>query len=157
MRVRARPESKKRLRAHVSIYGPFSPLYLMNPSQTDVMGGKTTGGVAVTIKGRRERFEHAFVAKMRSGHIGVFQRVKEVERKYFAGSDKNGNKLAHWRLSSFFPRKRRGGIRELFTTTVPQDIDDSNIIRPATEKVMDDVVNATYRAVNKLVKDYGDK
>jgi len=39
------------------------------------MTGKTTGGVSVMIAGQNQRFKGAFVAKMKSGHVGIFERT----------------------------------------------------------------------------------
>lgn len=50
------------------------PLYQYKPSPKSVMTGRTRGGVSAMVVGQRVTFKHAFVAKMKSGHVGVFRR-----------------------------------------------------------------------------------
>ena len=54
-------------RASVRARGGALPLYVFKPTQG-------AGGVTVTIKGKRAFIPHAFLARMPSGHLGVFAR-----------------------------------------------------------------------------------
>lgn len=69
---RATPTSLEAV-LHVS-GGPW-PLYALSPSPR-TRPRRRSKGVTVTIKGRRVKFRSAFVARMKSGHIGVFARGK---------------------------------------------------------------------------------
>lgn len=60
----------------VSFAGYKIPLYRFDVSPT--LPGQRTTVTARTMKGRtKTRFEDAFIARMRSGHIGVFERDKK--------------------------------------------------------------------------------
>jgi len=39
------------------------------------MTGKTKGGVSVMLAGQSQRFKGAFIAELKSGHVGIFERT----------------------------------------------------------------------------------
>ncbi len=58
---------------HVSFSGVKIPLYKFQATpKTPGTGKKVQAGV---MKGSRTEFEHAFIAKMKNEHIGIFERV----------------------------------------------------------------------------------
>ena len=71
----------------------------------------TTRGVTVQVKksGGRKRLKHAFIARMPSGHRGVFTREKGAKRT---------------------------PIGELFSTAVGQYLDDEDVLRPIGASAM---------------------
>lgn len=70
------------------------------------------GGVQVTIKGKRVRIPHAFIARMRSGHVGVFARGSYYPGKVPTptGETKGNFTFGTGRLP----------ISELFSNSLPQ-------------------------------------
>ena len=60
--------------------GSRLPVFSFAPKPFSVMGGKTEGGVSAMLEGQHRQFPHAFIAKMKSGHTGVFQREKGAGR-----------------------------------------------------------------------------
>ena len=44
---------------------------------------ETAHGITVRIAGQTERLEHAFVARMPSGHVGIFERLKKSRLPIF--------------------------------------------------------------------------
>jgi hypothetical protein len=62
--------------AQILLQKSQTPLFRMsNVSPRSIMGGRTQGGVIVAIAGQNKTFKHSFIAKMRSGHKGIFERV----------------------------------------------------------------------------------
>jgi hypothetical protein len=62
--------------ARAILRGKNVPLFkFQSVSPRSVMGGVTKGGVSVMLAGQQHRFSHAFVAKMKSGHTGIFERM----------------------------------------------------------------------------------
>jgi hypothetical protein len=78
------------------------PLYQFRAVPRSVMTGQTTGGVSALLK-KTENFRHAFIARMKSGHTGVFERTAS----------------------------KRNPIDEMFGPSVPQMVDDEDILEPA--------------------------
>lgn len=72
--------------------GARIPLYAFKPSPKDPQVRRRTGGVSYRLPGGRGRVPNAFIARMDSGHIGVFVRKG----------------------------RRRLPIRELFGPSIPQ-------------------------------------
>ena len=70
-RTRVQTASTGNLAGYVSFSGVKIPLYQFNVSH-DGSGKKVRAGLK---KGSQTAFSHAFVAKMKSGHIGIFERV----------------------------------------------------------------------------------
>lgn len=61
--------------AQVIIRGAPVPIYQFSAKPTAPMTGKTRGGVSFRVGSGRAVYRHAFVGKMVSGHVGVFQRT----------------------------------------------------------------------------------
>lgn len=115
--------SVRELAATMTVRGVGFPLYAFSPRQT-----KT--GVSVQVKGRRLIVPHAFIKRMRSGHIGVYARGA-----YGAKSRKlvpNGQTFGRFNFGW-----NRLPINELFTTTPPSAFSN------------DDVTDAMYRRVQE--------
>ncbi len=112
--------SVRELAATMTVRGVGFPLYAFSPRQTKA-------GVSVQVKGRRLIVPHAFIKRMRNGHIGVYARGA-----YGAKSGKlvpNGQTFGRFRFG-----KGRLPINELFTTTPPSafsndDVTDAMYVR----------------------------
>lgn len=65
----------------VDIFG--RPIGLVNFKHTpkNQMTGKTKGGVRVKLGQKTVIFKHAFVAEMRSGHVGIFERQRGIKTR----------------------------------------------------------------------------
>lgn len=103
------------LEATISVKGKPLPLYAFDPS---VYGGPSgwpkrgrhkEGGVRVKVKGKKIEVPHAFIAKMKSGHVGVFARGGWSS---VAGGTK--------RFGNFTYSNKRLPIQELKTFSYPQ-------------------------------------
>jgi hypothetical protein len=84
-----------------------------NVSPRSVMGGKTKGGVSVMLAGQKHIFKHAFIAKLETGHLGIFERIgkfKTPEKGTYKGriNTRTGKPLT------------REIIKELTTMAVPK-------------------------------------
>lgn len=86
--------------------------YSHKPKRT--MGGKTKNGVRINVAGKEVHFRHAFVAKMPTGHIGIFERVR-------------GNKT----------RSGKEQLKEFFGPSIPQLAGRKNIEKVITEKAQE--------------------
>lgn len=65
--VQVKPASESDLEADLIVAGKGFPLELFEPRQTKQ-------GVTASVKGHRFLIQHAFIARMASGHVGVFAR-----------------------------------------------------------------------------------
>jgi hypothetical protein len=105
----------------------FMPMFALSPRQTK-------RGVVVQVnKGKRITLSHAFIARMKSGHRGVFVRYGEASR----------SPTQHGKGHARYRGQKRQPIRELFTSRVQDPILDSG----ATEQILHrggEVFRATY-------------
>lgn len=108
-------------RAEIVVKGRGFPLYVFQPRQTKA-------GVSVLVKGRRITIKGAFIAKMRSGHVGVFAR----------GS--YGGKSARLQASGdvfgrFIFGRRRLPINELYTFGPAEAFRNAAVIKAMDDRV----------------------
>lgn len=109
------------LTATINAKGAGFPLYLFSPRPTNK-------GVTVSIKGTRILILHAFIARMPSGHIGVFARGAYGARAtHFEATGEAFGRFAFG--------KSRLPINELYTLSPPDAFDNPDVI-----KAMDDQV-----------------
>ncbi|MDQ7104205.1 phage tail protein [Serratia sp. MF2] len=69
------------LGASVVISGKTIPLYQFAPKPSSPMTGRTKGGVRIRVGKSKIQFKHAFIGKMPSNHIGMFQRQISKKNK----------------------------------------------------------------------------
>lgn len=103
--------------------GAGFPLYLFSPRQ--VRGKK--GGTRVRVKGRTFLIPHAFIARMRSGHVGVFARG--------AYGGKGKQDFTGERFGRFHFGKRRYSINELFTFGPPEALRNPEVTGAMNDRV----------------------
>ena len=101
--------------AYAIFSGASQPLFNFSPQPSNIMGGKTEGGVSALFGGQRHHFKRAFVAEMRSSHRGIF------ERRYQGKGSK------------------RLPIDELFAISIPKMVEDQKHGGAIFEKIQDDI------------------
>lgn len=106
--------------------------YPHKPKRT--MGGKTKNGVKINVAGKDIHFRHAFVAKMPSGHIGIFERVR-------------GNKT----------RSGKELLKEFFGPSIPQLAGRKNIEKVITEQAQERFHKRFNQQANRYLKKRGAK
>lgn len=79
LKVRLAIPEDQDIRARISVSGAQIPLSKFHASGPLPSRGR--GTVSARIGGSRKRYEGAFLARMRSGHIGVFRRKGASSRK----------------------------------------------------------------------------
>jgi hypothetical protein len=79
LRVQIAIPQSEDIRARISVSGAQIPLSKFNASGPLPSRGR--GTVSARIGGTRKRYEGAFLAKMRSGHVGVFRRKDTLTHK----------------------------------------------------------------------------
>lgn len=108
------------LEASINAKGAGFPLYALQPRQT-------RAGVSVRIKGRRVTVPHAFIATMKSGHIGVFARGAY------------GGRGRDIRASGTFGRftfgKRRLPINELYSFGPAEAMSNPDVVAAMEDRV----------------------
>lgn len=132
--------SVRDLEATITVKGSGFPLYLFSPRQIrGTTKGKgsaraTGGGVSIVLKGRRVLIPHAFIAKMKSGHVGVFARgaYGRKGKQDFTGETSG----------RFYFGRRRYSINELFTFSAP-----GAFSHPDVTDAMNDRVKAQFGIV----------
>ncbi len=128
------------LEASITVRGAGFPLYLFNPRQVRGKGG----GVRVTLKGRSVFIPHAFIAKMRSGHVGVFARGA------YGGKGKNvstGESFGKFQFG-----RKRYSINELFTFSAPGAFSNPDVTEAMNERVFEQygsVINQEIRFASR--------
>lgn len=121
------------LQAEITVKGNGFPLYEFKPIATKQ-------GVSVLVKGRRVLIPHAFIAKMRSNHTGVFARG--------AYGSKSGRKLKITGTFGHFnfgrgervKRANRWGstelpINEFFTFAPPDAFSNADVVAAMQDRV----------------------
>ncbi|MDR1310257.1 MAG: phage tail protein [Burkholderiaceae bacterium] len=99
-----------RLYATVRADGGPLPVYGFSPKQTKQ-------GVMAKIKGRRVLFPRAFIARMKSGHVGVFARGG-----YKGDFEWSGKAFGRFRFG-----KGRYSVNEFYTASVPQGFSNTEV------------------------------
>ena len=120
------------LSAEISVKGKGLPMALFQPKRIKGKGG----GVSVLIKGRRFMIPHAFIAKMKSGKVGVFARGAYGGKGKITPSGES--------FGRFVFGRKRFSINELFTFSPPAafknpDVTDAMVAR--VEEQMGKVIN----------------
>lgn len=111
------------LEASITVRGKGLPLYLFAPRQVRGIGG----GVSVNLKGRRILIPHAFIGRMRSGHVGVFARG--------AYGGKGKNEPTGERFGRFYFGRKRFSINELYTFSPPGAFSNPDVTRAMNERI----------------------
>lgn len=97
-------------KAEITVKGRPLPMYAFKPKQTKV-------GVRVRIKGKFIVVPHAFIANMRSGHVGVFARGG------YKGITADAGSFGRFKFS-----KSRLPINELYTFSLPQGFNNKVVM-----------------------------
>ena len=109
--------------ASINAKGSGLPLYLFNPVPVRGKGG----GVRVTLKGRTFLIPHAFIARMRSGKVGIFARG--------AYGGKGKQTFTGERFGKFQFGKKRFSINELFTFSAPGAFGNPEVVDAMNARV----------------------
>ena len=143
-----------KLESTLTIRGRMEPVFkLGQPTPSRVMGGKTSGGVSVMIKGQRKTYPSAFVARMTEG---FYKKERLRGTKYF-GQAVRGGAVDHIGVFKRKEEKGRLPIKEIYEPSIPQQTEDEPIIEPAINKVLPKMINGVHRALNHLKKNWGTK
>jgi hypothetical protein len=121
--------------AHVDCAG--KPVPLINFTARQVNKGIT---VKVLRAGKRDTVRHAFIAKMSSGHIGVYWRTENIRGTRWKVGRRM--KLPSTQRGDFL-RKYQLPIHELYGPAVPAVFDDPEIMSPVLD-------NASVRLSTRL-------
>lgn len=118
--LRTRDAIKGDAEASLTATGKAFPLSAFNPRQTKQ-------GVTVKVKGRLVRIQHAFIARMRSGHVGVFARG--------AYGGKGATKLTGEVFGRFKYSKGRLPINELYTFAAADMLANEDVVADMDARV----------------------
>jgi len=121
--TRVQNASAGRLTGYIAFSGVKIPLYQFNVSHSS--GGKKVR--AGLKKGSWTAFEHAFVAQMQNGHIGIFERV--------------GNE--------------RIPIEEIMGLSGAQMVGNGEIVEKLTKAVQEKVNERVEHEINRILNGYG--
>lgn len=117
----------------IIVRGAGFPLYLMKPRQTKA-------GVTALVKGRRHLYPGTFIARMKSGHIGVFARgaygSKSAHRlratgrigRFTLGRGERVSRPNKWG-SSEIP------INELYTFGPPEAVGNPDVLEAGQDRI----------------------
>ena len=100
------------------------PLQRFKPKPSAPMGGRTEGGVKVNLAGRSVNLKHAFIARMKSGHLGVFARKlgepRAINEQFTIGVAQMAADKKH---EEAIKEKIQAGMAERFEKRFRQQID----------------------------------
>lgn len=122
--------------AAVKIVGAPVPRFRYGARPTSPMTGKTRSGVSFRVDAARVKFRHAFVAKMQSGHVGVFERSNDT----FMAKNKN-----------------RPAIDEQFGPSIPQLAGREEVENPVMDNAGVRFRKRFDQQVNRFLKSKGVK
>lgn len=97
----------------INTKGKGLPLYLFSPRQTKQ-------GVTVSVKGRRFLIPHAFLARMKTGHIGVFARG--------AYGGRGAQRITGENFGKFVFGRSRLPINEFYTFSPPEAMSNAQVV-----------------------------
>lgn len=120
--------------ALITVKGKGLPMYLFKPKQTKK-------GVVVLIKGRSHLVEHGFIARMKSGHVGVFARGA------YGGKGKRFHATGGG-FGRFLYSSTRLSINEFYTFAAPDALGSRQAIEAMTDRIdsqADSVIRAEIR------------
>lgn len=110
--------------ATLTVKGKGFPIFAFQPRQT-------RGGVSVRVKGRRFVIPHTFLARMRSGHVGVFARGA-YSGKWASRLEPSGKAFGR-----FLYGKKRLPINELFTLSPPDAASNPDVVDTMNDRVQE--------------------
>lgn len=123
------------LEVELTVRGKGFPIYTFSPRQT-------RGGVSVLIKGRRFIIPHTFIARMPSGHVGVFARGayggKSTKRIVLTGEE----------FGRFAFARRRLPINELYTMSPPDAASNPDVTDAMDERVQEQAAKVLQQEIN---------
>lgn len=150
--VEVRLATEGEFEVSIRVTGKQLPLYHFDPRPTKK-------GVSVKIKGRRVLIPHAFMARMRSGHVGVFARGayggKGVRGERLSGEAFGRFKFARGsqRVRGLRPKgkgSRRSGlpVNELYTFTPSEALTNEQVEDAMFKRVQDDLPKVMRQELN---------
>lgn len=134
------------------VKGKGFPLVVFRPIQTK-------HGVSVVIKGRRVLFPHTFLARMPSGHLGVFARgayggkgatvIRETGRigRFVLGRGKRVRRANKWG-SSELP------INELYGSSPADMLSDQDVIDAISERIDEQAAKIIEREIAAMKRGF---
>jgi len=131
------------LEARITVRGSGLPMYHFQPRQTK-------RGVTVRIKGKRVLIPHAFLGRMRSGHVGVFARGayggKGTKALKLSGESFGrfqfikGSRKAQGRRRDGRGVRRTGlPVNELYTFAAPDALANDQVQDVMHETILDNI------------------
>lgn len=114
------------------------PKVKLKKSGTSLLAGvKKSNGISV-MKGKSELFGKPFIAKMRNGHIGVFQRT--IRKRNGIGIKKS--------------KEQQNPIKELYTISIPQMAGDKGVQKYIEEETSKIVNERFEHEIDRILKGY---
>lgn len=135
-RWKIQKSSPDQLEATATVFGPRRSLFEVgDPSPATMMTGKTTGGVSVNIRGQRHNLPTAFVSARKG--------ITTPEGVYSSYNKKYTKRLPNH------------GYRKLTTESIPQMVDEPEIVEPNIKGINERFVKRFDQQINRLLTDYG--
>lgn len=129
-----RSATPENLEAQAIILGKRLGMEKFNPSPNQFMGGKTTGGVTVSLFGKSQQFRHAFMG-LKTGTPRVLQRDKSF-------NPKSRNKDPRFRL------------KNITAPAVPQMADDKDVVEVVESGAEHRYLQQFDNQINRLLEDF---
>jgi hypothetical protein len=137
--VTVRYAGNARFEATLTAKGAGFPIYVFNPRQT-------RAGVSVVIKGKRVILLHAFIARMPSGHVGVFARGayggKSAKRLIAAGKGTSGFQFGRGRLP----------VNELYTLSPPDAFGNEDVTQAMNDRIEQQAANVLKQEIRFIAQ-----
>ncbi len=138
--TRMQKASAGSLTGYIEFSGVKIPLYQFNVSHSG-SGKKVRAGLK---KGSWTAFDHAFVAQMKSGHIGIFERT---------GKQGIEDRLNRQKVKK--PNRHTEKISEIMGLSGAQMVGNEEIVEKLTKAAQEKVNERVEHEINRILNGYG--
>jgi hypothetical protein len=116
--------------------------------ETPTVGKRSTGVYARQMKNSgKELFKHAFISEMRSGHIGMFERVKGEYMNSRKGENEHSQKIGY--------NGTKKSYDQFYGSSVSQMIENIRVRLPIEKKVQETIDKRVEHEITRILNGYG--
>jgi hypothetical protein len=116
-------------------------------------GAKSSGSKGVYARqmksSGRELFRHAFIAKMKSGHIGMFERVNDNYMKSRKGQTKHSQMIGYNGSKKYYD--------QFYGSSVAHMLNNPGVKAELEKKVQETIDKRIEHEIHRILKGYGGK
>lgn len=135
---------------YVSFSGFAIPLYRFNVSPKTPTPRESESVSAGVLKGAQTKFSHAFVAKMKSGHYGIFERLPGEYMKDRA--NKSGKSKHAERIGA---ETQQGRYDQFYGPSTAKMVENAEVITEIEQATQETINKRVEQEVSRILNGYG--